>query len=399
MASSRPTSGFSGDGGRRSGSNNRPPSGKKQNVTQQLLSKEEEYMRLNAEIEQKTASLIKEAEEVMQDQDKLLTRPATITDLSGSADLEDFLSLSIGASIPMSKPGSTTPNQSRPVSKNKKRPKSKTGVDNRPKSGAPRSKSAQKPSANNVVVDDILAERINLATKISSLEDEAKDESFITTTSYADDGILPTGAEDMGSEATIRFLKAKLHVMQEEMDRLSSECSNKDDQLGSLQGQVKELTEEQSRLQKTNTSLQSQIEKHKKLYAESKSKNDSLEQLLSSTKKELDSIQREQKQFVSNKNATEVRLNRALEEIDKYKTALHKAKTSSKDSSDQDRRRLDQILAESKRLEKQKNELMTGFKKQMKLIDILKRQKMHIEAAKLLQFSEEEFVKALDWGN
>ena len=24
---------------------------------------------------------------------------------------------------------------------------------------------------------------------------------------------------------------------------------------------------------------------------------------------------------------------------------------------------------------------------------------MHIEAAKLLQFSEEEFVKALDWGN
>lgn len=113
---------------------------------------------------------------------------------------------------------------------------------------------------------------------------------------------------------------------------------------------------------------------------------------------DLDSLQRDQKQAASNKNVTEVRLNRALEEVEKYKTALQKTKSQSKDSGEQDRKRIEQLLAENKRLEKQKNELMAGFKKQMKLIDVLKRQKMHIEAAKLLQFSEEEFVKALDWG-
>ena len=39
--------------------------------------------------------------------------------------------------------------------------------------------------------------------------------------------------------------------------------------------------------------------------------------------------------------------------------------------------------------------MIVAFKKQLKLIDILKRQKIHLEAAKLLSFTEEEFVKVI----
>ena len=46
------------------------------------------------------------------------------------------------------------------------------------------------------------------------------------------------------------------------------------------------------------------------------------------------------------------------------------------ESTEQERKRLDQLVSDNKRLEKQKNELMAGFKKQLKLIDVLKRQKV-----------------------
>lgn len=95
------------------------------------------------------------------------------------------------------------------------------------------------------------------------------------------------------------------------------------------------------------------------------------------------------------------------------------------DKESEEHRSKEHLLAENRMLKKQKAELIVGFKKQLKLIDILKRQKvgvsstwrtietlhcnsltrgfcfyvqMHFEAAKLLSFTEEEFMKALDWG-
>ena len=70
-------------------------------------------------------------------------------------------------------------------------------------SSRPKSKTASAPGsvANTPIPPDhaamdMLRDRITLANTISTLEDDARDDSYTTT---VDDNVLPVGAEDMGS--------------------------------------------------------------------------------------------------------------------------------------------------------------------------------------------------------
>lgn len=115
--------------------------------------------------------------------------------------------------------------------------------------------------------------------------------------------------------------------------------------------------------------------------------------------REVDIVEKEKKKGFQDQSAKEAKLNRALEELEKAKLQLKEARVSENQKGDGLRRDMDRVLEENSRLERQKNELLAAFKKQMKLIDVLKRQRMHIEAAKLLAFTEDEFVKTLELGD
>lgn len=93
------------------------------------------------------------------------------------------------------------------------------------------------------------------------------------------------------------------------------------------------------------------------------------------------------------------RINRLQEEIDKLKLQNKTEKINNKIDKNLDNQKPNEtIQEENKILEKQRNELFQAFKKQLKLINILKRQRTHLEAAQLFHYTQNQFLKIMELG-
>ena len=104
------------------------------------------------------------------------------------------------------------------------------------------------------------------------------------------------------------------------------------------------------------------------------------------------------KECESKSRVREVRLTRALESITKYKKILNDGNAGKDQLNVKLKKERDDVTKHIKVVEKQRDDLYIVFQKQMKLIHVLKRQKVHAEASKLLDITEREFCKVLDWG-
>jgi hypothetical protein len=103
---------------------------------------------------------------------------------------------------------------------------------------------------------------------------------------------------------------------------------------------------------------------------------EALQQEVALLKKDLETAERLAKASASDLKSKDVHLKRATESISKLKAQLADFESSSRQG---ERGKSDELKASEARvraLEKQKAELVDGFRKQMRLIDILKRQKV-----------------------
>lgn len=194
-----------------------------------------------------------------------------------------------------------------------------------------------------------------------------------------------------------RFLKAKLSACQAQLE--ASLAAHQSSQLGAADMRKQVLSEQETsrRLSRQLQQLQQAKEKGGKAKEGEAASSATLSARVLELERELGVAKRAAKQADTAKMSLEVRLHRALEEVSKQKEAARQARIQSKDLGEGQKLEVARLEAQSQRLERQKMELLSAFKKQLKLIDVLKRQKFHVEAARLLAFTEEDFVKTLDW--
>ncbi|XP_010793167.1 testis-expressed protein 9 [Notothenia coriiceps] len=297
-------------------------SGPTKNHTDDLLAKEEQYKLMNAELEAKTADLVRQAEQLMRDQNEVLSKPLSTLLLSDIEDEER-------SRIPKLKQRTLQGPGVKGVTK-----KRVTSTSNNMCTGQqdkePHLKTATSKASR---VDDLVAGEDSadsfLANTIRSMEEKMND--IMIHESVMDD--FDTAGENVGSgvsDAQIRVLKAKLGIMQEELDQFSCEYYKKDDENAKLSARIKELEEDRVRLQKTTNIQQTQIEKHRALAEDSNRKCEGVQLQVSALQKEIENLNRSQKQAVAVHSSVEVRLNRALEEGERLKTQLNKMKQTSK---------------------------------------------------------------------
>lgn len=100
--------------------------------------------------------------------------------------------------------------------------------------------------------------------------------------------------------------------------------------------------------------------------------------------------------FEEEKKKKDNKLKMAAEEIERQKKYVEELKREVMEASKCNKSEYDGMVGEIKKLEKQKTELVIAFRKQMKLIDILKKQKIHLEASQAIKFTEDEFLNILN---
>ncbi|XP_025422836.1 uncharacterized protein PFB0145c-like [Sipha flava] len=188
----------------------------------------------------------------------------------------------------------------------------------------------------------------------------------------------------------------KNYVLQKEIDRLNSDLLKKEDMNDHLQDENKKLTEEKDKYIYQLSLLKEKIRKHDRevemLTGTLKTRDSELNRLI----KDMGGIEKKFKheQIVFEKQRSI--FIKTADENKQLKETLKKLETVHKETEDKYVKMLtknDDALAKCNR---EKEVLISGFRKQLELIDSLKRQNVKIKLQEEINILENEFSKLLE---
>ena len=236
-------------------------------------------------------------------------------------------------------------------------------------------------------------------------EDDAKS-SISSKTCTLDDERKPQDQTEsdvknehqIGTKAVLRVHKARVKTLTSQLKSTMESKREGEKMIIELKKKLKTETEQRKKIQKAAADKRAENQRQKVKDEDIGTRMEELKKLLNEKERDILAGQTSAKKTEMEQKGRDVRLSRALEECEKYKKSILQAEENTRECGVEVRRDRDKLMNHIKTLERQRSDILIAFQKQMKLIDVLKRQKAHLEASKLLTFTEEEFLKVLEWG-
>ncbi|XP_029665606.1 GRIP and coiled-coil domain-containing protein PFC0235w isoform X2 [Formica exsecta] len=227
----------------------------------------------------------------------------------------------------------------------------------------------------------------------------------------------------VGNNAIVTLLKGKIDMLYKELQAMQLEYNKKCDYSKELEVRKKKLDDIQVKLHNQIGTLNDTITKLENRNSDTISNCQALSNENVALKKDLESLKKEINILSQQSTNYDVRLNRSLESNEKLKNALKCSQIEEKELRNSIRRVQEDKRIAVKSLEKQRNELVHAFKKQMLLIDNLKKQnvcvlkiinffylyntvmqlynliilQMYLMSNGQIRLTEEDFTKLLEW--
>lgn len=199
-------------------------------------------------------------------------------------------------------------------------------------------------------------------------------------------------------EAMNNYQKIKIESLESELEKANNKLKLTEIELnefkaggGNSQSNNKASTNANTAYINQIYNLNSQLDKYKNLLNDKKSEYKLLLDKYNDIQKKYNQL------FVNDKKRNQELVNKdkqilkLLDDLDKKNVSI--VSTTAQQMKDKENEKL---IQENKKLEKQKNDLYAAFKKSLKLCSILKKQKVHLENARLLAFTEEEFKNLME---
>ncbi|KAH8234354.1 hypothetical protein KR038_008337 [Drosophila bunnanda] len=197
----------------------------------------------------------------------------------------------------------------------------------------------------------------------------------------------------------IKFLKAKVVILEEDHAQQASELSRQKEQLEKALEAQRKSENQRDQTMSANKHLTEQLIRTERQCEDSSRRQKERQQEFTSQQRELEQLKRESKVARQTNVNLENRLSRAQEDADTVRLELKQLREEQHEQLDVQRKELKQRDSRIRALKRQRNDLLNAYKKQLYMIDNLKRQTNCMEQSAAIGFGEKEFNKVLDWNS